>query len=177
MAIDYSARGLVNLTFSRPIANNIEGDSPINVLQVSIWGALGTGAAAIIFALFERRVIQQASLKALASDVLKVSLISCATCTVIVSYIVFKLWREIPLSERARIDTNRQLIFLEKAVFISSALGTGVAIIARDFLNSPQSVEALADYSLQPLLWICVTTLAVKVFHHFQKITKEAKND
>ncbi|HEY5235869.1 MAG TPA: hypothetical protein VIJ14_06810 [Rhabdochlamydiaceae bacterium] len=165
---------LKHLTFSRPITNNIEGDIPISVLQVSIWGALGTGAVAIISSLFTRSVIHQTSLKALAPDVLKVNLISCATCTVFASYIIYKLWKEKFLGERegreARIDMNRQLAFLSKAVFISSALGTGAAIIARDFLNSPQRAKALADYSIQPLLWISITTLAIRLFHASQKI-------
>ncbi len=168
--------GLLHLTFSRPTQKYLEGDVPYSVLQVSIWGTLGTGAVAIISALFKRGVIQQASLKALAPDVLKASLICCATCTVIACYIIYKMIKADTAAPGnqdqldAKQAVNRHLLFLEKAVSISGALGTGVAILARDFLNTSQSVKGLADHSIQPLLWISVTTLAFRLFHVSQKI-------
>ncbi len=154
------------LTFSPFKRPENRGDVLNNVFKFSIWGALGTGCAAGVSALFSRNMVER---NTLAPSILKASLTSCATFTFFAAYIIYRC---LQIPDKSTPDETRlfnQKVNTDIAFLEIGAITIVAAILAHDFLNQNQIIESLAERSIHPLLWIGMTMVATRIFHAYQQ--------
>ncbi len=170
MAIEL-LNALTHMTFSGLKAPKIEGDVVNNLLRVSIWGAVGSGATALVSFIFGRSLVQEGTWKALAPHIFKASLVSCATFTLFAAFLSCKLWQMHKTGKTAasiRI-LNVQVYFLENRLITVSSIGGIAAALVSSRLNLNQGIKSLAERCLFPLMWEALTTCAIAIFHDYQQ--------
>ncbi len=161
---------LSRLTFSRWERPNVTENVLTDVLKFSIWGALGTGCAAGVSAIFSRTVIGRGNI---ASCVFKPSLISCGTFT---AFAIFLIYRFIYLPSDAFSEArpasvkklNAQVISLERTLGLICSAVALAAKLPRDYLNLNPMLNSLANRLVVPFLSISVTSMVIRLFHHVQ---------
>lgn len=81
---------LKSLTFSGLETPKCYQSISRNLSRVSIWGALGSGSAALVSCIFNRSPVQESSWKAYAPYIFKASLASCATFVFFAAFLGYK---------------------------------------------------------------------------------------
>src|SRR5580692_8437106 len=115
-----------------------------NLLRVSIWGALGSGSAALVSFIFSRSLVQEGSWKEFAPYVFKASLASCATFTLFAAFLSYRFRQmfitqattESTTEERAAfvIKLNNQVVFLEAGLAVASSTASILANLVPSYL-------------------------------------------
>jgi hypothetical protein len=140
-----------------------------NLARVSIWGALGSGAIALASSVFSRSLVQEGSWKEFAPYVFKVSLASCGTFTLFAVFLCYRLWQISTAEDKKKAactcKLNAQVISLEQGLVYASSIVGLVAVLVRDFLNPNQMTKSLAERSVQSLMGIALTNVAIIIFH------------
>ena len=140
-----------------------------NLLRISIWGALGSGSAALASFIFSRSLVQESTWKAFASHVYKASLASCGTFAAVRAYYPYQLAtiiRHLDFTEAKTL--NERVSLIAKYSALVGLLGAKAAW-ASQFVTSNAQVSSIAKYSLSQLLGLGIAGLTLRLFYNWQK--------
>jgi len=61
------------------------------------------------------------------------------------------------------------MVLNETGLSYTFAITVAASILARDFFNPNQMIKSLAERSIHPILWIGITSMAIRIFHSYQQ--------
>ena len=140
-----------------------------NLFRVSIWGTLGSSSTAIVSFIYNRSLMQESSLRAYAPYVFKASLASCGTFTLFAAVLSYKIWQisKNKETEASYKKLNDQVWSLENTLAYGSTALNLIATFVYNF-HPNQVIKSLAARSVNPLIWIEISTVVIGVFHAHQ---------
>jgi hypothetical protein len=158
--------GLEAHSNSNPFPQNIVAQ---NILRVSAWGTLGSGAAALASSIFSKTLMQESSWKALAPHVFKASVTSCLTFLAVISCIVYKaVTQDLNAPDDSDAKALNDRVSLGAKISALVGFFGAAAAFASEFATSNTQVSSVAKYSLSPLLGLGTAGFILGFFHHRQ---------
>ncbi len=141
----------------------------MNLIRVSIWGALGSGAAMLASSIFTRSIMQEGSWKALAPPVFKTSLTSCGIFTAVAAYLIYKCVTYPRDTDDIAPALNERVSLFAGCSAMIGLMGATAGALASKFLNPTSGINSFAKHSFYPLVGLGITGSILWLFHRRQK--------
>jgi uncharacterized protein YacL len=161
MSIRVFGTGLVKITFSPLEKPETEMKVASNVGKISAWGMLATAAIAVISTIYSRHVIEEAG-KTFALAILKASLASCATYTIIASVLAYKAFKKTEL-------LNRNMALFERNLVLLTTTGFAIGLVC-SFLGKNHPLSSIGSSLIYRSLFSLCTVFPVWRYHIDQMI-------
>jgi hypothetical protein len=139
-----------------------------NLFRVSLWGALGSGSAALASFIFSKTLIQEGSWKSYAPHIFKPSLTSCLTFAAVASYIGYKFATQDEYLDGPPVKAlNKRVSFFAKGTALVGWIGAAAAWASK-FITANALVNSVAKHSFYPLLGLGTAGSVLWIFHNWQ---------
>jgi len=175
MAIDLLT-SLKSLTFSQLTEPKIPFVITQNLVRVSIWGTVGSGATALVSFIFNRSLVQESTWKAFAPYVFKASLFSCTTFALVVAYCSKGIMKNRPIDSEFDKQLHLRVSLFAKGSTLVGLIGATAAFALR-FVTPNSLIGSLANRSLSPLLGIGTAGSVLWLFLNSQNKQVAALNE
>jgi H+/Cl- antiporter ClcA len=163
MAIRLFINNLIETTYSPLQRPREESDVVSNTFKFSTWICQGAGAISLLSAIFSKYAMHGTA-KAMIPYVINASFGSTLASASIAVYTGYKL--DFPDQNKDFFYIlNQEALSLEWRITLISYFGTIATLAARILFKANPTINWMADRSIQPLVWMCITGFVILIFN------------